>query len=310
MASRGLAVVVPPGAAFAIVAWGSSFVVTRVALQTFTPLGLVALRLLLGAALLCGIAWSRGGAARPRGRDAAVCLALAVIIAVHLSLQAVGLMYTSAINTGWIIGFMPVCIAIGAQLLGQQRLRAIGWCGVLVGTGGVFLVTLKAPPNFAEARWGDVLQIASCFSWTAYTLGAVGVIARWGALRVTAWSMAGAAALCLPAALATGITIAPPGVQAWACVLFLGFVCNGLVYYLWYRAVRNHGPTRISSLLYAEPFVTLLVALLTLGEPVTANALAGGVGVLVGVWLVAHGAQRRADNSAPAEVVDAPTTET
>lgn len=289
----------------AITVWGASFVATRMALETWHPFGLVALRLWMGAALLYLFTRACGTRLLPLKGDLPVCLLLGGVLAGHLLLQARGLQDTSAMNTGWIIAAMPVMIAIGAQLLGQQRLQAIGWLGVLVGVVGVVIVTAIKPEDFAHARRGDLLQMGSCVTWTVYTLVGSPVTARNGALRVTALAMAVAAAVSTVASIGQGLQLGPVTTRAVLSLLFLGVLCSGVAYYLWFAATNEKGPTRVAALLYLEPFVTLITAALLLQERITWNAIAGGLTVLFGVWLVSHGVERvsmPAKPTVPAEV--------
>lgn len=274
--------------------WGASFVATRVALEAFHPFALVAMRLVLGAGLLLLVVrWQGGGLLKDR-RDWLGCGALGLVLAAHLLIQAYGLLYTSAIHTGWIIGFIPVTVAVGAQLLGQQRLRPVGWLGVATGTAGVLLVTAVEPANFAHAHFGDFLQITACFTWAVYTLGGVGVTRRNGTLRVTAVAMSAAALVCVLLTAHVGVVRGTPALKAFIAVSFLGLLCSGVAYYLWFNATHQRGPTRIAALLYFEPFVTLVLAAAVLHEPVTMRAGIGGCVVLAGVWLVARGSQAAA----------------
>jgi hypothetical protein len=135
--------------------WGVSFVATRAALDTFHPLSLIATRLWLGAGLLVLIQKLRGRPIVPERRDLGRCLVLGLVNAVHLGLQAYGLLHTSAIRTGWIIAVIPVSIALGGQLFLGKRLTRMGWLGALVAMAGVFGVTMKEPPDLANARFGD-----------------------------------------------------------------------------------------------------------------------------------------------------------
>lgn len=274
----------------AVVIWGASFVATRLALRSFEPLGLIALRLWTGALLLGLVVGLRGGRWLPARRDRATCVVLGGVLAAHLLIQAYGLEHTSAVHTGWIVGFMPVTIALGAYLLGRQRLRAIGWAGVAVGTGGVLIVTMKSTPDFAHAQFGDALQVTSCLTWTIYTLAAGGPVARNGALRVTALAMVVAAGLASVAAMGAGVFRGPVTRDSAIALAFLGLLCSGVAYYLWSAAVDDHGPARVGALLYMEPFVALVTGAWLLDEQVTYNAIIGGVCVLGGVWLVARGA--------------------
>lgn len=299
---------------FAVAVWGASFVATRVALTSVRPFGLVAIRLALGAALLLAVvAWRRRSRLRPwlgDRRDAWAGAGLALILSMHLLLQAYGLEHTSAINAGWIISFTPVALAVTAHALSRQRLRRRGWLGVLLGAAGVTAVTLRAPPDLAHARWGDLLQLLSCFTWTAYTLASGPLVARHGALRTTALTMALAALLTAAVAALTGwrqppglATAGPPAtsLEVLAAVLFLGPVCSGLAYYAWFAAVDRDGPARVGALLYLEPFMTIAVAWAWRDEPVYINALVGGLLVLLGVRLVARSARPAVLVPRPAE---------
>lgn len=292
--TKGLGGAVSGRGLVAVMVWGASFVATRVALGALNPFGLVAIRLLAGTLLLGMAVWVRGGRPLPVRRDVPAVIFLGLVLCAHLLIQAHGLQRTSAINTGWLVGFMPVTIALGAYLLGQQRLARLGWLGVAIGTGGVLIVTMKAPPNFARARFGDLLQMVSCLTWTVYTLAGAGPVARNGALRVTTLSMGVAALVATIATIWTGLPSGALTGESLLAMAFLGPVCSGVAYYLWYAALDAHGPTRVGSLLYLEPFVSLATGSILLHEPVTGNALLGGLCVLVGVWMVAKGARKTA----------------
>ena len=69
-----------------------------------------------------------------------ILLAL-VGVSAHTLLQAYGLLYTTAINTGWLIAIMPICIVIAARFyLGEpiSPLRKVGISLVFWGLSGYF----------------------------------------------------------------------------------------------------------------------------------------------------------------------------
>jgi drug/metabolite transporter (DMT)-like permease len=69
----------------------------------------------------------------------------------------------------------------------------------------------------------------------------------------------------------------------WSAVLFLGIGCSALGYLFWYGAIERIEVSRVAALLYAEPLVTFVAAVLLLGERVSGIIIAGGVLVLIGV---------------------------
>ena len=274
-------------ALLAISLWGASFVATRFVLEVFSPVALVAIRLVLGSLLLVILGRMAGYAVWSVRGGRRVWLVLGTIMAAHLLIQSIGLQYTTAINTAWIIAFIPAVIALGARVFLGHRLPVSAWLGVAVATGGVLLVTAQQPPDFSQARVGDLLQILSCFTWAAYTLIAIRPIERHGSLPTTAVPMATAAVVTAAAVGLQGrILVGQPTAAHLAALAFLGFFCSGVAYFLWFRAVGDIGPARSGSYLYLEPFVTLAVARSLLDEPVTVTAVAGGIVVLFGVWLV------------------------
>jgi drug/metabolite transporter (DMT)-like permease len=221
------------------------------------------------------------------------------VLSAHLLVQAYGLRYTSAGSSGWIIGFIPVMIALGSELLGLQRLSRVSWAGVLVGTCGILVVVLSNLPDFQQARRGNLLQVASCVTWTIYTLAAAGPMTRSGVLRVTTFAMGVATVAAAAATLGTGVLSGPIAARPLAAIVILGLVCSGLAYYLWFAAVDEHGPARSGSLLYLEPVVAMITGAIGLGEQVVPNTIIGGLCVLAGVWLVARGTGPRKREGPP-----------
>lgn len=269
-----------------VVFWGQSFIATRIALQGLSPVAVVTLRHGTGAAVLAGWLLARGRPVLPARSDLLLSAGLGVILGVHLLIQTTGLLYTSAINTGWIIAFIPVTIALGARIFMGQRMPLLAWVGTAVGLLGVLGVTTSPPEAFTRARWGDMLQLTSCFTWTAYTLISAGPVARNGALSVTGVAMGVAALINAAAVPFFGVWAGPLTLEVGLAVVFLGLLCSGVAYACWNLALEKDGATRTGAMLYFEPFVTLATAVTVLSESVTVNALLGGPVVLLGVWLM------------------------
>lgn len=281
-------------ALFAVAVWGASFVAIRVALEGFTPVGLVAGRLVLGTALLASLLRVAGRRVLPRPADRRRCLVLGLVLGLHMLLQAHGLQHTSAVNTGWIIAAIPVVIALLGRVVLGQVLRPLAWLGVGVASLGVLTVTSSSPADLARARFGDLLQLVSCLTWAVYTLAAGRVVASSGAGAVTSASMGVAALVCLAALPLGGLTHGSLDGRAWGAFAFLVVACSAAAYLCWYHALARLGPYRVGATLYAEPFFTLATAAWWLDERAGPAVLVGGLAVLAGVWCVQRGAPRPA----------------
>jgi drug/metabolite transporter (DMT)-like permease len=286
----------PLTALFAVSVWGGSFVATKHALgpedaRVFTPFGLVALRFLMGGGAMLVALLVRGGKVLPAPADRGRTLLLGAILGTHIGIQTYGLRFTYATHAGWIVAFGSVTIAVAAHLFLRQRLRAIGWLGVVVAMAGVFGVTRPHTGVTPEHMgFGDFLQFLGCFTWTAYTLLGAKAVRGSGPVRVTTWaSLAAGLAMLVPVCF-SGFGSAP-GLSEILSLLYLGFLSSALAFAAWMHAQAKFGSQRTAAMLYLEPFVTAIVASFV-GEPIVLVTVIGGATVLLGVWLVQRGAAR------------------
>jgi drug/metabolite transporter (DMT)-like permease len=285
----------PPraGALLAIVFWGMSFVATKAVVAEISPATLVFLRAGLGTLLLGGILAVRRQPVWPP-RDALPSLAAMgfVGVAFHQLLQAHALTLTTAANTGWLIALTPIGSALLAAVLLKERFGVRKLAGIAIGFAGAVLVVtrghLDARVLALPGTRGDLLVLASTVNWAVYSVLGHATLRRVGPARATAGAMLLGWLMLLPIFVARGgwrdvALLSPAG---WIAVLFLGVACSGLGYLLWYGALERVEASRVATLLYLEPLVTLAAASVLIGEPIGATTVLGGAVVLGGVALV------------------------
>jgi drug/metabolite transporter (DMT)-like permease len=285
----------PPrlGALLAIVFWGVSFVATKAVVREISPATLIFLRAGLGSLLLLGLLALRGKPVLPP-RDALGPLALMgfVGVAFHQLLQAYALTLTSAVNTGWLIGLVPIWSALLSALVLRERFGPGKLAGLLVGFAGALLVVTRGELSgrvlALPATRGDLLVLASTVNWAVYTVLGHATIRRLGPQRATAGAMLLGWAMLLPPFAAFGGVgeLGRLSATGWGAVLFLGLACSGLGYLFWYAALERIEASRVAAFLYLEPLVTVAAAAALLGEPVGATTVLGGLLLLGGVALV------------------------
>jgi drug/metabolite transporter (DMT)-like permease len=217
---------------------------------------------------------------------------LAIVgISGHTVLQAFGLLYTTAINTGWIVAVMPIFITIAARFyLGEPiTLRKVG--GIVLGFFGIFLVISRGVISLSLFRvssaFGDFLILISALTWTAFTVGGREFLSRFPPLSaITPIMLVG----CFTTFPFTWVKwewnlLFHLSVLTWMGILFLGIFCSGLAYLFWYAALEKKDSSVVGMYLYLEPFVTLVGAYLLLGEEIHWITLTGGGMTLAGVYL-------------------------
>lgn len=284
----------PRVAAFlAIVLWGISFVATKAALRELHPVTLIFTRFALGTALLVGtLAARRRPLVPPLDAWGPLALMGFLGVFVHQLLQSFGIGMTTAVQAGWMIGLIPIWSALLAALFLRERFGPAKLGGLALGFAGAALVVtrgrLSAGLLALPQTRGDLLMLASTLNWAVYTALSHRTLRRLGSLRATAGSMFLGWLMLAPLYLGRQgwreyAALSPAGVVA---VLFLGIGASGLGYLFWFGALERVETSRVAAFLYLEPLVTLVTAMLLLGESVGLATLVGGVLVLAGVALV------------------------
>jgi drug/metabolite transporter (DMT)-like permease len=286
---------VPPrlGALIAVVFWGLSFVATKTALAEVSPVSVIAVRFVIGTATLLLLLAIRRQPLLPDRASIPWLLVMGFFgVFVHQMLQAYGLTMTSAVHTGWLIGLIPIWSALFAALVLHERFGPIKLLGLLIGCCGALVVVTRGRIDsgllLLPSTRGDLLILASTVNWALYSVLGHGTIKRLGAARATAGAMSAGTLMLLPIFfMHRGWQELPRlSTNGWLSILFLAVGCSALGYLFWYNALRKVEASRVAALLYLEPLVTLVAAVLLLGEPVAAATIAGGILVLAGVVVV------------------------
>jgi drug/metabolite transporter (DMT)-like permease len=283
---------VPPrvAACIAVLFWGVSFVATKAVLREISPVTLIFTRFLIGALVLFAIVRELPP------RDAWPQLALMGFIGVfvHQMLQAFALTMTTATSTGWLIGITPIWSALLSAIVLRERFGFWKVVGLVGGFAGALLVVTRG--DFSArvfgrpSTLGDVMIFISTINWAVYTVIGHRTIRRIGPRRATSGAMLFGVAMLAPffAAQRGWRQIPNLSTTGWGALLFLAIGCSALGYLFWYGALEHIEASRVAALLYAEPLVTFVAAVVLLGERVGAVTIVGGALVLASVLLAQY----------------------
>lgn len=284
----------------AVLIWGASFVTTKIIVEQMDPLVLVPLRTSGGALLLFVLLKRRGQwTALARGRLLAQIALLGFVgVAVHLSIQAVGLSMTTASNTGWMVSLTPVFIALLAwRFLGERFTRMQG-AGFLIAMSGALLIVVSQAGTLnilgLPSTLGDALAFSSAITWAIFSVLSKRVLAHRQPAVIMVQVMAAGGLMTLPLFFvrAGWDELALLDTAGWLALAFTVLFVSALAYLFWYDALSTLSASQVGAYLYIEPLVTVVLAAALVNEPFRPLALLGGGCILSGVWLVStHGAR-------------------
>jgi len=270
-----------------IVCWGLTWPVNKVLLENLSPAWMMALRSAIATLGLFAIALVRGRLVLPPRADLPVVLSITLLHMVGFGvLAAWGLRLVPTGRSVVLAYTTPLWVVPGAWLFLGERLTAQRVVGVTVGLIG--LVTLFNPAAFdwtsRNAILGNGAILIAALLWAASILHIRGHRWRSTPLDLVPWEMLLATAIVTPLAYA----LDGPPAPTWsgrlvALLLYAGIPGTAVAYWATALASRNLPAVTTALGLLATPVLSVVVATLWLGEPLTAALVIAIVLILGGV---------------------------
>ena len=280
-------------ALFAVTVWGASFVATKVSLQYAAPTTIVWLRFSMGVVILGMAVALKKQFALPKGKDWGYFALLGFLgITFHQWLQSTGLLTAQATTTAWIVATTPVFMALLGLFILRENLALYQVAGIFLATFGVLLVVTKGDLGALTAgkfgTTGDFLVLISALNWAVFSTLSRSGLQKHPATRMMFFVMSfGWLFTSILFFTSSGLRQIPTiPWDGWIAILFLGILCSGKAYIFWYDALKDLPVAQTGAFLYLEPFVTLIVASIVIGEAILFVSIIGGITILIGVWLV------------------------
>lgn len=276
--------------ALMVTVWGINYAVAKDALRVFDPLAFNALRFAIASVLVYGVLRAQGEFGLPAREDAPRVIALGLLGNVFYQMCFIlGLDRSAAGHTALILALTPVMTAFLSMATGHERPGGRTWGGAALSISGIALVSgASLRVEGFDGLVGDIILVAACVAWAAYTVGSRPIVARYGAVRSTAWTLwVGAMGLIpagIPALRGQKWSAVTPG--AWGGLAFSAVFAISLGYLIWYRGVERIGNTRTAIFSNLTPIVALAAGAVILRERPSTLALAGAALTLIGVMIV------------------------
>ncbi|RPD83600.1 EamA/RhaT family transporter [Neisseria weixii] len=272
---------------FALFMWGSSFIAAKYAYVMLAPALMVQVRLLIAGLIVLPTARRYLGRIPRAQWKPLLWLSFANYVLV-LMLQFIGLKYTSAASAVTIIGLEPILMVFVGHFFFNDKAKWYHWvCGVAAFLGVSVMIAGGAEEGGEISVSGCLLVFLAGLVFALIMRPTQKLIAEIGAPAYTSVSLLSAAVLCLPFSLLLTESFTVQWIMPAAlAVVYLGVGCSWFAYWLWNKGM-NRVPANISGVLISmEPVLGLLMAVLLLGERVSAVSAWGMVIILVSAFAV------------------------
>ena len=272
-----------------VVAWGSSFAMTKIAVGHLDAAWVMALRLAIGGVFLLAVLYASGRRlpADPRLWRWFAWLGL-IGHALPFFLISWGTQFVSSGLSGVLMGAIPLFVIVLAHFfLPDEPMTRAKAAGFVIGFVGLMIVLgpdrLSGFSAESDALKGEAAILLGCICYAVHGLFARNIPFHGPAEQATA--------VCLVAG-AMGIVFAllvdPHGLNdvpwpAFAAVAGLGILPTALATLMMYRIMRTVGVTFVAYSNYLVPVYALGFGAITLGETLDWTVAAGLALIIAGI---------------------------
>ncbi|MCC5877853.1 MAG: EamA family transporter [Candidatus Sumerlaeia bacterium] len=295
------------------IAWGTTYGGIKVAVESFPPFMLAAVRFLIAGALMI-LVFRAVGISLPRASDyRRLAIVGFFLLSLSNGLLSLAEQYVDSAFAALMVNTAPF-VFVALTAISGHRVPRLAWLGLVVGFSGVLI--LVSPQLLGLLGSEDPPDPTFWFALIALIIGplcwAVGSFISnrnppdCHPMMGAAWQtfFGGIGALFLMAVSGEWMReVTPTAASVWAIVYlilvgsFLGYVCYNY-------CVITLPSQKTASTTYLNMIVAILVGTLLLGEVITSQMILGGGVILLGVVLVNLG-KVRVRKEAPSGVIPA-----
>jgi len=276
----------------AVVFWGTSFVAMKTALDTFTPMTVIWLRMAI-ASLAFAPFWSR--IPRPdyvRGDWKVLLLAALCIPCLYYLFEGFAVQYTTSSQAGVVSAVVPLLVAGGAWLFLHERLNWRGAVAIGISLAGVGVLSFggSVQESASNPLLGNALELLAMIAAAGSMLAIKHLSTRYDPWLLTGLQAAVGTLFFAPMAFVSGPASwlsAPP--IAWGCVAYLGIAVSLGAFGFYNSALELMPASRASLAINVIPAVALIAGWALRGESLSALQFAACVAIVGAVVFAESG---------------------
>lgn len=272
--------------------WGGTFVAGRQLAPLLDPYAAAFLRFVLASILLLAwLYWQHRRFPKISRRQwlAVTMLGASGVFAYNL-LFFTGLQTVEAGRASLIIAANPVLIALASNLLFGEHLGLVRGLGIALSVSGAMIVIGRGDVVgllTGRVGIGELMLLGCVISWVAYTLIGKRIMRGLSPLVAVSYSSVMGTLLLGVVTFARGeINLAAlVNPQVALNILYLAVFGTVLAFVWFYKGVHTLGATRAGQFINLVPISGVCLGAWLLDEPLTWSLMAGGLLVLLGLWL-------------------------
>jgi drug/metabolite transporter (DMT)-like permease len=276
--------------------WGFTFLFIKVSVEGLSPLWLVSVRTLSGLVVLL-VALRLRRIELPQTRVMWLHIAFLAVPAnvIPWGMVAWAQFGVTSAMTAVLYSLIPLMTLVIAAAISLEQFTGRKLIGLILASAGTAVAV-----GFDSSGAGSIGAVVAVLVACALLAAGAVYAKRYVTPRVPALPMA-TIQLGIAFLVSTPLALVADGPPEWdrltpsvlAASLTLGAIGTGLAFLLYYLLIERVGATNATMITYITPVIGIIAGGVFLDEPIEATLLAGGAGIILGIW-VAQGGRRTA----------------
>lgn len=268
----------------AMLLWASSFIATKIAYQSFSPIFLSFVRIGLSTVLLFIWRLFQKEKKKIDRKDLKpVILSALGGISLYYTLENIGLSLTSASMTSLIEASYPVIVVVVGILFYHEKTSKRMLAGIAVSVLGVVLLTGFSTKE--SNMTGNIILLLDGFLWGFYNYLVQQIPERYDSLTITYYQMIFGTVGFVPLLFLEETVCVEVTAKVILAVIYLSLGSSIAALLLYNYGLQGIPATHASALMNVMPLFGVILSAVLLGESVTVNQILGGIIIILGVFI-------------------------
>ena len=282
---------------FCVIIWGTTFISTKILLESFHPVVILISRLVITVILLF-IIHPKLFKAISFKHELLFIGAGASGVTFYFLFENMALSYTNASDVGIIVSAAPFFTLIFCKLVFKtDRITIWFIVGFIIAMAGIVLISINGSNNLNANPIGYLLALLAMVMWGLYSVFVrkIGDLGYKG-VGVTRKIMYYGLILLIPFffIFKCDFNFAALGdFKNLGNILFLGILASSICFLLWNYSLRTIGAVKTSVYIYLSPVITTIASFIILNEVINAFTIIGMILAILGLVLSSINPRRR-----------------
>lgn len=272
-----------------ILIWGTTFISTKVLLNSFSPIEILFFRFIIGYLALWLVCPHK---LKSNNKKEELYFASAGLcgITLYYLCENVALTYTLASNVGVIISIAPFFTALfNFIFLKGEKPQLRFFVGFIIAMVGIYLISFSSDTTLQLNPLGDVLAVIAAIIWAAYSTITKKVSTfGYNTLQTTRRSFFYGLIFMIPILFIMDFKLDLGRfmhMKNYLNILYLGLGASAMCFVTWNCAVKILGSVKTSVYIYMVPVITTITSVIILHEQITWIAACGIILTLIGLFV-------------------------